>query len=111
MKWIRYAAAAVIIGAIATTSVFVFQNHGPVGRYIASLDEKQLADSLHNANEQDMMDYMQNHNLPLPDSSENLAQFGLDSGNEIGGMLADIPDTELQQYLDDYTGSKEQTIN
>ncbi len=110
-QWMRYAAAAVIIGAIATTSVFLFQNHGPVPRYMASLNEKQLADSLHNANEKDMMDYLQSHNLPVPDSSESLAQLGLESGDEMGGMLADISDSELQQYLDDYTGSKEQTIN
>ena len=107
-NWLRYAAAAVVVGVIATSTVFIF-NHNK-STFVARLDEKQLADSLHNANDEDILDYLQSHNISMNDASNNIASLDL-SDNDADDMLADVSDSELQQYIDEYSGTKEETTN
>jgi hypothetical protein len=108
-NWLRYAAAAVVIGFIATTMLFIFNNKN-TNISVAKIDEKQLADSLHNANDEDILNYMQSHNIAMPDGSNSVASLDLND-DDADDMLADVSDNELQQYVDEHYGTKELTTN
>jgi hypothetical protein len=106
---LRYAAAAAVIGFIAITTLFIFNNKN-TNTGVAKLDDKQLTDSLHNANDEDILNYMQSHNISIPDGSNNVASLDLND-DDADDMLADVPDNELQQYVDEHYGAKESTTN
>jgi hypothetical protein len=110
-SWLRYAAAAVVIGVIATSTLFVF-NHkfNPKSFAYAKIDDNQLTDSLHIANDEDILSYMQSHNIPMTDTSNSVASLDLND-NDADDMLADVSDNELQQYVNDNYGIKELTTN
>jgi hypothetical protein len=108
-NWLRYAAAAAVIGFIATATLFVFNNRN-TNISVAKIDEKQLADSLHNTNDEDILNYMQSHNIAMPDGSNSVASLDLND-DDADDMLADVSDNELQQYVDEHYGTKELTTN
>jgi hypothetical protein len=110
-NWLRYAAAAAVIGVIATSTLFIFKST-PSNKYngFAKIDDKQLADSLQNANDEDILSYMQSHNIPMVDTSNSVASLDLND-NDAADMLADVPDNELQQYVDEHYGNKELNTN
>ncbi|HXB43885.1 MAG TPA: hypothetical protein VNV85_07500 [Puia sp.] len=108
-SWLRYAAAAAVIGVIATSALFIFNNTSKISGY-AKIDDKQLVDSLKNANDEDILSYMQSHNVPLVDTSNSIASLDLND-NDADDMLTDVSDNELQQYVDEHYGTKELNTN
>jgi len=110
-NWLRYAAAAVVIGFIATTVVFVVnrKNNAPTFSY-SKIDEKQLTDSLQNANDDDISNYMQSHSISMSDVNNSVASLD-GNDNDDDDMLADVSDNELQQYVEQNGGPKEPTTN
>lgn len=110
-SWLRYAVAAAVIGVIATSTLFIFKNT-PSNKFngYAKIDDKQLADSLQNANDEDILSYMQSHNIPMVDTSNSVASLDLND-NDADDMLADVSDNELQQYVDEHYGNKELNTN
>jgi hypothetical protein len=107
-NWMRYAAAAMVVGIILTSTFFIFNNNN---RTIAKVDEKQLTDSLHNVNDEDILNYMQSHNIAMPDGGGNTVA-SIDTNDEAANdLLADISDSELQQYASEHYGIKESLTN
>lgn len=110
-NWLKYTAAAAVIGFIATTAVLIFNNKKPGTLYsYAKIDDKQLADSLHNANDEDILNYLQSHNVPVVDTSSSIAAADFND-DDVDDMLADVSDNELQQYANENNGTKESTTN
>ena len=107
-NWMRYAAAAMVVGIILTSTFFIFNNDK---KAIAKVDEKQLADSLHNVNDEDILNYMQSHNIAMPEGGGNTVAT-IDANDEAANdLLADISDSELQQYASEHYGIKESLTN
>ena len=111
-NWLRYAAAAVMIGVIATTVIFLFNNkkQNYTDYNFARLDDKQLTDSLHNMNDEDILNYMQSHNISMADAGSSVASLDLND-DDADDILADVSDNELQQYMDEHNSTKELTTN
>ncbi|MBS1669627.1 MAG: hypothetical protein JST58_19820 [Bacteroidetes bacterium] len=109
-NWLRYAAAAIVVGIIASSTLFVLNYRKPYTA-LAKLDASQLADSLHNTKDEDILNYLQSHNVPIVDSSSNnMASLDLTEAT-VDDMLADVPDSELQQYVNDHYSIKELPTN
>ncbi len=111
-NWLRYAAAAIVVGIISTTAILVFNNKKTSPIYsFAKLDAQQLTDSLHNTKDEDILSYFQNFNIPISDTASGMASINLNDNDAADDMLADISDNELQQYVDEYNDSKEPITN
>jgi len=105
----RYAAAAAVIAVIATSAFWFFRPKRPMD--LATIAGKQLVDSLHSSNDEEILGYLLSHNVPIVDSSSNTVA-SIDLNDEAADdMLADVPDNELQQYLDEHYGTKELSTN
>ncbi len=110
-NWLRYAAAAAVIGIIATSTLFIFNNKfSPKSFAYANIDGNQLTDSLQNTNDEDILSYMQSHNIQMTDTSNSVALLDLND-NDADDMLADVSDNELQQYANDNYSNKELNTN
>ncbi len=110
-NWLKYAAAAVVIGLIATSTVFIFKGKNATPNFsYAKIDDKQLNDSLQNTNDDDISSYMQSHSISMSDVNNSVASLDAND-NDDDDMLADVSDNELQQYVEQNGGSKEPTTN
>jgi hypothetical protein len=107
MRWLKYAAAALVIGVIGTAALFIFNK----GAAIRHMDPLQ---SLAQVSEQEMMNYLENQSSPsvsLDTSSNSVASIDLNNDSDPKDLLNDIPDNELQQYIDDHVSAKDLIIN
>ncbi len=85
-SWLRYAAAAIVIGVVATVGLVVLNN----GRSI----DKKIAKEIKKASDKELNDFIQ-----YTDAGQDLAFNG--NKEEIKEMLKDVPATELQNFLDE----------
>lgn len=99
-RLMRYAAAAVITGAIATAAFFSFHTTGP-----------DPLSALTRVSDQEMANYLENHDVhwvPGTSAATPMASVNFDE-NDISDLLSNVSDTELEQYLPDLPGQKRTT--
>ena len=101
-SWLKYAAAAVVIGVIGTSS-FLFFNKQHTS--LINIDAEQ---SLAKLSDQEMVNYLENQSTPVAfsDSTSAVASADLINENDDKDLLNDVPDDELQQYADQDVNSK-----
>jgi hypothetical protein len=93
-KWMRYAAAAVIIGVVAITSIFYFNKGESVDP--ASQPNEWVAKKLKNVPDKELDEFINT-------TVSTTAIAKTDNGNktEVRKLLKDIPDSELDKFLDE----------
>ncbi len=96
-KWFRYAAAAVMVGVIATITVMVIRrNENPQGQSLARY-EKKLNKEIKKMSDKELDDFIQYTEAGL-DGSENVKNNSTDDVKE---LLKDVPVEELKEFLDE----------
>ena len=110
-KMMRYAAAAVIAGIIVTTGILFVNNRTSSisPGTIAQSEEKLQQEALNNvkgASDDELFTFIEDENAPLPDLLSMATSSDINS-DDVKLMLADIPDSELKQYLVEYSDAKE----
>ena len=108
-SWFRYAAAAVIIGVVATTGFLIFNRHSSGTIDLAKI-ESQVKDSLQTATEKDISDFLDNQDVASLDNGNASTQTELNS-MDASDLLSDIPDDALQQYIDENGIQKDAQAN
>jgi hypothetical protein len=107
--WIKYAAAAVVTGLIFTAGLLYF--HRP-----ASHGGEDPVAGLSKVSDQEILNYLQNEDIPLMSSSPlgsssalaNIEEF---SDSDIKEQMGDVSDNELQQYENDHLLPRDETTN
>ncbi|HLX92879.1 MAG TPA: hypothetical protein VKR32_14435 [Puia sp.] len=112
MNWkrqlIRVAAAAVVVGVISTATLFIINKKpqpAKVNDPIAALSK--LSDD-------EMINYLQNQDLPIADSAIDnpVAALDLTPGNgDARDLFSNISDEELNQYINEDISFKEEQVN
>jgi hypothetical protein len=100
-RFLRYAAAALIIGAIATGAFFALHKSSP---------DPLIA--LTSVSDQEMANYLENHDVHwVPGTSPGTPTASVDfDDTEISELLSNVSDAELEQYIPDLPVQKG-TIN
>ena len=103
--WLKYAAAAVVIGVIGTASLLFF--HKPV-----SPNNSDPVQGLSMISDQEMINYLEVQSTPSvsADASNSIASIDINE-NDARDLLSDVPDDELQQYVDEHVSSKDLITN
>ena len=111
-SWMRYAAAAVMLGVILTIGIMQYNKQHP------AVQDDPVA-SLSKISDQDIINYMEDQEVP---ASETIAQNNgaatagagtLDdlSDSDIRELMSDVSDSDLQQYAEDQLAAKELKTN
>lgn len=107
--WWKYAAAAITAGLILTTGWLVFNK--PAG---AGNGNPDILKNLSRVSDQDIQNYLDNHNVPLTEAAST-STAALDmSDTDISDaktLLGDVPDEELNKYLDEHGGTRDLATN
>jgi hypothetical protein len=99
--WLKYAAAAVLTGVLITIGLFTFNKH----------NASDPLSALAKVSDQEMVNYIENHDISMIDST-NFSTASVEWGdNDVKELLEDVPDAELQQYVNDASGTKEMITN
>jgi hypothetical protein len=106
-NWLKYAAAAVVIGIIATGGLLFFNRH--------SSTVNGVVPSLAMISDQEMINYLDDQSTPAvsADSSVGIASADVAdiTESDASDLLGDVPDEELQQYVDEHISSKNLITN
>jgi hypothetical protein len=94
-RWMRYAAAAVIAGVIAITSVFYFGNEKSVDP--ASQPHEWVAKKLKNVPDKELDEFINTTAV----NTTAIAHTDNGGKTEVKKLLKDIPDSELDKFLDE----------
>jgi hypothetical protein len=114
-KMMRYAVAAVIAGIIITSGIlFLNRNNswvepGAVAQTEESL-QQETQKNLEGLTDDEIANFIENQTTPLPDILSLASSSDIDS-EDVKLMLADIPDAELKQYVEEYSDDKEVLTN
>jgi hypothetical protein len=95
-KWFRYAAAAVVVGIIATASVFIFKNK-------TSSEEKAVAKlktELHKMDDSALNELNEFIDAGL-NSKETVQSDATVKKDEVKELLKDVSDTDLEAFMKD----------
>ena len=106
-NWLRYSVAAAVAGLLLTGGWRVF--HKPSSFAIASGFD--LTKSLSGVSDQELENYLDNHNVSLAEAATNSTATIDFTENDIKGMLGDVSDAELRQYQEDQGSVKEPATN
>ena len=101
-RWMRYAAAAVITGAIAIGSFLYFGNNQPDP---ASQPQEWVAKKLKNVPDKELDEFINTTSV----STTAIAKAEGDK-TEVRKLLKDIPDTELDKFLDEVSVEEDLSI-
>ena len=93
VKWLRYAAAAIVVGVIALSSIFYFNFKSTS----EGSSEEWLASKLKNVSNEDLEEFIKITDL----SFTAIAQSEQTNKTEVRTLLNDVPDTELERFLDE----------
>ena len=101
-SWLKYAVAAAVTGVVFTIGILTFNNK-PVA--------EDPATSLAKISDQEISNYLDNHDNPLAETSNNSTATADFNDNDVSDLLGSVPDNELEQYATDHTGPKELITN
>ena len=99
-KWFRYAVAAIMIGVIAIVGVSVIKNN--TGDPIAKI-EKKATKEINKSSTEELNDFIQN-------SSTDVAVIEKKPDTELSDLLKDIPDEELNQFVEEIAEPQTESI-
>jgi hypothetical protein len=91
-KWFRYAAAAVIVGVVASTFFIISKRSDPVKRF--ERFEAKLDKEIKKTSDKELADFIE-----FTDAGQDVAVSV--PKEEVKEMLKDVPATELQNFLDE----------
>jgi hypothetical protein len=97
-SFLRYAAAAVIAGALLVGGSLFF--HPSVSKAVDSNNPALAAVS-----DQEILNYLENQNVPLTDMNQ-VANVDINE-NDAKDLLGDVSDEELQQYLNEHVSPRD----
>jgi hypothetical protein len=106
-KYTRYAAAAVVAGLILTIGWLRLHTSGHAGN-TGTVD---VAGNLTKASDQELENYFDNHNVPLAESVVNNTATLDVNDSDVNGLLGDVPDGELKQYMEEHGAVKDLATN
>jgi hypothetical protein len=90
-KWLRYAVAAMMIGLISMVGISIIKNN--TGDPIAKI-EKKATKEINKSSNEELNDFIQN-------TSTDVAAIEKKSDVELNDLLKDIPDEELNQFVEE----------
>jgi hypothetical protein len=94
-NWFRFAAAAVVIGFVALTGFFIFNKQNPIDP-----KEKSFAwveKNVKKVSTDDINDFVQ----LAEEAAPVMASIDIKTANEIKDLIKDIPEKEIQDFLDE----------
>lgn len=94
-RWMKYAAAAVIAGVVTITSIFYFSNRNN-GTEPSVHSEEWVASKLKNVSNQELEEFINTAGF----NSTALAQTSSNK-TEVRSLLNDVPDADLEKFLDE----------
>jgi hypothetical protein len=94
-KWMRYAVAAVITGAIAISSIFYFGNDKSVDP--ASQPHEWVAKKLKNVPDKELDEFINTADV----NTTAIAKSEINEKTEVRKLVKDIPDSDLDKFLDE----------
>ena len=92
-KWFRYAAAAVITAAIATTGLVIYSTSQSEEKQMAKL-EKKINKEIHKTSDEDLNEFIEYTSI-----TQDVAKST--PSEDVKELLKDIPAAELQEFIDD----------
>jgi hypothetical protein len=96
-KWFRYAAAAVMVGVIATLAFLKFGNDEPKASQPLAKFEKNLNKEIKKMSEKELNDFLQYSAAGL-DGTENVKIDNIDDAKE---LLKDVSESEMKTFLEE----------
>lgn len=114
-KIMRYAAAAVIAGMIITAGILFVnnQNASVAPDTVAQSDDnlqQETQKNLERLSDDEILNFIENQTAPVSDFLSVTSSTDIDSDG-VRLMLADVPDAELKQFLENYSDDKEVLTN
>lgn len=112
-KVIRFAAAAVVVGILFIAGFLYLNREGASIPELAQTEENIPQDTisgLQGLSDDELSNYIENQTVALPDYL-NITGIAEIDGEDIKLMLADIPDSELKQYIDEFSGENQVMTN
>jgi hypothetical protein len=103
MPGLKYAMAAAVTGILITIGIFTFTN-----RNIASVDPVA---ALAKASDQDIVNYMANQDILLSEQTSSSTASQELNENDVSDLFNEIPDAELQQYMNERSSGKDLITN
>ncbi|MFI5154893.1 MAG: hypothetical protein ACHQEM_01830 [Chitinophagales bacterium] len=101
--FLRYAAAAALTGILITIGVFTFNKHS-----VSNIDPLAL---LSKASDQDIVNFIANQDILLNEkANKGLASLEI-TDNDVKDLFGEIPDAELQQYVNERSSGKDLITN
>jgi hypothetical protein len=94
LRWMKYAAAAIIAGVMVVSSIFYFGNRNDGTPSVQS--EQWIASQLKNVSIEELEAFINTADI----SSKTLAQNSSNNA-EVRSLLNDVPDSELEKFLKD----------
>lgn len=98
-KWLRYAAAAVVVGVIALAGFLYTNLNSNPARSFAKF-EKKLNKEIKKTSDKELNEFIQSTGL----NGDEAVQ--VNSKDEVKDMLKDVPDTELKKFLEEIADSE-----
>lgn len=103
MPGLKYAMAAAVTSILITIGIFTFTSrHNPVVDPVAALAK---------ASDQDIVNYMANQDILLSEQTSISTASQEFNDNDVRDLFNEIPDAELQQYMNERTVGKDLITN
>lgn len=96
-NWFRYAAAAVVVGIIATIGFMKFGSDEPKAGQSLAVFENKLNKEIKKMSEQELNDFLQ-YNAAGLDGTENVKNNNVDDAKE---LLKDVSESEMKTFLEE----------
>jgi len=113
-SWLKYAAAAVVTGALLTFGWLRLQTHSKDGS-VANIDVPQ---GLTKVSDQDIENYVDDHTVQIQQAQQEEDYTNANStaslditDNDAKSLLGDVPDGELAQYMEEHGDLKDYPTN
>ncbi len=106
----KYSAAAVTAGLILTMGWLGFHRpaFAPAGNDVAT---NLVASNLSKVSDQEILNYLDNQNIQLAETAANSTATLEFNDADVKNILGNVPDAELDQYLEDNGGNKNPVTN
>jgi hypothetical protein len=98
LHWVRYAAAAIVVGIIAVGGILLFRNNDTTGDNDTSIVES-LRKPLATISEDAIVNYLQQSPAELDITPAVLDDNKINVGSFAEQLLNDVPDSAIQDYL------------